>query len=63
MLLRETPRDYVIYINSIRTSQGTHPFSITKHNRLMLFGETVALYCDNDMENINTLCGQNAEFL
>jgi hypothetical protein len=24
----------------------------------MLFGETVAVYCDNT----NTLCGQNAEF-
>jgi hypothetical protein len=23
----------------------------------------VAVYCDNYMEHINTLCGQNAEFL
>jgi hypothetical protein len=28
----------------------------------MLFGETVAVYCENRMEHINTLCGQNAEF-
>jgi hypothetical protein len=29
----------------------------------MLFGETVAVYCENHMEHINTLCGQNAGFL
>jgi hypothetical protein len=28
----------------------------------MLFRETVAVYCENHMEHINTLCGQNAEF-
>jgi hypothetical protein len=28
----------------------------------MLFGETVAVYCENHMEHKNTLCGQNAEF-
>jgi hypothetical protein len=26
----------------------------------MLFGETVAVYCENHMEH-NTLCGQNTE--
>jgi hypothetical protein len=29
----------------------------------MLFGETVAVYCENRTEHTNTLCGQNAEFL
>jgi hypothetical protein len=29
----------------------------------MLFGETVAVYCDNHMEHTNTLCGQTAVFL
>jgi hypothetical protein len=28
----------------------------------MLFGETVAVYCENHVEHINTLRGQNAEF-
>jgi hypothetical protein len=28
----------------------------------MLFGETVAVYCENRMEHINILCGQNVEF-
>jgi hypothetical protein len=27
----------------------------------MLFRETVAVYCENHTENINTLCGQNAK--
>jgi hypothetical protein len=43
------------------TSQETHYVSTTKPNRLMLFGETVAVYCENRREHINTLCGQNAE--
>jgi hypothetical protein len=29
----------------------------------MLFRETVAVYCENDTEHINTLCGQNTKFL
>jgi hypothetical protein len=28
----------------------------------MLFGETVAVYCDNHTEHTDTLCGQNVEF-
>jgi hypothetical protein len=28
----------------------------------MLFGETVAVYCENHTEHTNALCGQNAEF-
>jgi hypothetical protein len=28
----------------------------------MLFGETVAVCCENHTEHTNTLCGQNAEF-
>jgi hypothetical protein len=28
----------------------------------MLFGETVAVYCENHTEHTNTLCRQNAEF-
>jgi hypothetical protein len=28
----------------------------------MLFGETVAVYCENHMERTDTLCGQNVEF-
>jgi hypothetical protein len=49
-----------MYKNSVRTSQETHYVSATETNRLMLFGKTGAVYCDNHMEHTNTLCGQNA---
>jgi hypothetical protein len=49
--------------NSVRTSQETHYVSATKTNRLMLFRETVAVYCENHAEHINTFCGQNAVLL
>jgi hypothetical protein len=52
----------MIYKNSVRTSQETHYISTTKPNRLMLLGETVAVYCENHTEHTDTLCGQNAEF-
>jgi hypothetical protein len=45
------------YINPVRTSQETHYVSATKPNRLMLFGETVAVYCENHTEHTDTLCG------
>jgi hypothetical protein len=48
-------------MNSVRTSQETYYVSATKPNRLMLFRETVAVYCENHMEHTDTLCGQNAE--
>jgi hypothetical protein len=51
-----------VHINSVRTSQETHYVSATKPNRLMLFRETVAVYCENRTEHTDTLCGQNAEF-
>jgi hypothetical protein len=48
-------RDFT-YKNSVRTSQETHYVSATKTNRLMLFGEIIAVYCENHTEHINTLC-------
>jgi hypothetical protein len=52
----------MLYTNPVRTSQETHYVSATEPTRLMLFRETVAVYCENHMEHTNTLCGQNAEF-
>jgi hypothetical protein len=49
-------------MNPVRTSQETHYVSAIKLSRLMLFGETVAVYCENHTEHTDTLCGQNAEF-
>jgi hypothetical protein len=40
-----------IYTNSARTSQETHYVSVTKPNRLILFRETVAVYCENHTEH------------
>jgi hypothetical protein len=44
-----------------RTSQKTHYVSAAETNRVMLFRETVAVYCENHKEHTETLCGQNAE--
>jgi hypothetical protein len=52
----------MVYKNPFRTSEETRYVSATKTNRLMLFREIVAVYCENRMEHTNTLCGQNAEF-
>jgi hypothetical protein len=49
------------YKNSVPTSQETHYASTTKPNRLMLFREIIAVYCENHTEHIIKLCGRNAE--
>jgi hypothetical protein len=49
----------VFFIDPVRTSQGTHYVSATKPNRLILFRETIAVYCENHTEHTDTLCGQN----
>jgi hypothetical protein len=49
------------YDLEVRTSQEIHSVSITTPNRLTLFREIIAVYCDNHTEHINTLCGQNAD--
>jgi hypothetical protein len=54
---------YMLSKGSVRTSQETHYVSATKPNRLMLFREIIAGYCENHTERTNTLCGQNAEFV
>jgi hypothetical protein len=45
---------------AVRASQETHYVSATEPKRLLLFGETVAVYCKNRTEHRDTLCGQNA---
>jgi thioredoxin-related protein len=37
----------MVHKDSVHTSQETHYISATKPNRLMLFRETVAVYCEN----------------
>jgi hypothetical protein len=43
------------HTDTVRTSQETHHVSATEPNRLMLFGETVAVYCDNHTEHSDTV--------
>jgi hypothetical protein len=45
---------------SVRTAKKTPHFTVTKINRLTVFKEIIAVYCDNRTKHINTLCGQNA---
>jgi hypothetical protein len=45
----------ILFRNSGHTSQETHYVSVTEPNRLMLFGETVAFYCENHMEHTDTV--------
>jgi hypothetical protein len=52
-----------IYNNSVSTSQETQYVFATETNRLMLFGETVPVYCETHTDHINTRCEVNAEFL
>jgi hypothetical protein len=40
-----------------------HYVSATKPNRLMLFREITAVYCENHTEHTNTLCRQNAVYI
>jgi hypothetical protein len=53
----------IIFNNSVRTAKKTQLFTITKINWLTLFKEIIAVFTENHMKSINTLCGQNAELL
>jgi hypothetical protein len=44
-----------VYVATVTTSQGTYYVSATEPNRLMLFGETVAVYCENHTEHTDTV--------
>jgi hypothetical protein len=59
-MLLKTPR--TLFKDSVRTSHETRYVSTTKPNRLILFRETVAVYCGNYKQHTATFCGQNAEF-
>jgi hypothetical protein len=49
-------REGSVYIRIQFVPHRKHYVSVTKRNRLMLFGETVAVYCENRMEHRHTLC-------
>jgi hypothetical protein len=47
---------FIIFENSVRTSERTPHFTITKFNWLMLFKEIIALHSENYAKPINTKC-------
>jgi hypothetical protein len=51
-----------MYNSPFRTSQETHYISATETNRLMLFREIIAVYCEDHMEHTDTICGQDVWF-
>jgi hypothetical protein len=53
----ETEFFQIISKNSIWTSQETLYISPTTLNLLMMFGETVVVYCEDHTEHTDTLCG------
>jgi hypothetical protein len=54
-------QDCSVKQDSVPSSQDTKYVSAIETNRLMLFGETVAVYCQNHTEHKNVVCGHNAE--
>jgi hypothetical protein len=53
----------LMYKSSVPTSQETYHFSAAKVNRLILFKEIFAVYCENHEEHTDSVCEQNVEFL
>jgi hypothetical protein len=51
------------YNSKTRTSEKTNCISITQTNRLMLLREIITVYSENLTKPMNTLCGQNVEFM
>lgn len=51
----------MLFTRPAPTSCRANCVSVTAVNRLMLFKETIAVYCKNYSEQINTLCVQNSE--
>jgi hypothetical protein len=51
-----------INMSSVRTSQETYNVSAIKPSWLMLFREKIHVYCGNNTQHTDTLCGQNVGF-
>jgi hypothetical protein len=49
--------------DTVRTSQEIRYVSATETNRLMLFRETVAVYCEDHIEHMNTECGHTVKLM
>jgi hypothetical protein len=51
----------MLYKNSDYTSEKTHYVSAAENERLMLFGEIIAAYCENHVKDMNTLSWHTAQ--
>jgi hypothetical protein len=54
---------YVLFKNSIRASKKTLHSSITETKLLIFFTEIIAVYSENHVNPVKTLCEQNAKLL
>jgi hypothetical protein len=54
---------YIVSKYSICTAQWTQCAFTSKTNRLMLYTELMAAYCEKYTKNTNTQCGQYVELL
>jgi hypothetical protein len=52
-----------INTHSACTAQKTHPVSVIKTNQLIMYSEIIAVCSQIHTKHLNTLCGQNVEFL
>ena len=53
----------IIYKYPVRTAQLTHSVSVIQTSQLMLYREIIAVCSQIHTKHINTLCGQNLEFV
>jgi hypothetical protein len=52
-----------MFKNTVSTLQRTKIFSIIILTQTMLYKEMIAVSCDSNVNNVVTLCGQNAQCL
>ena len=52
-----------LYQDAFPTAQRIQSVSFTKTRQLMLYREIIAVCSEDNKKRINTLCGQNVEFL
>ena len=51
------------YINTQSVPRSKHSVSVTQTSQLMLYREIMAVCSEIHTKHINTLCGQNVEFV
>ena len=53
----------IIFKHPVRTAQQTHSVSVIQASQLMLYREIIAVCSEIHTKHINTLCGQNVDFV